>query len=136
MVLLAVACRRLRLPSLPSPRRIPLAPCRPPRGLCAATDGLHHGRGCLWRLWSGTRDAVAADLQSLTGTLAREGCRKEYRMGWMKPLPRYALGVALFVLVAFLTFGSAGDRSHRLSIAQPAELKVPDDAAVERYDFE
>ena len=58
MVLLAVACKRLRVPSLQRPRRMPLAPCRPPRGLCAATDGFHHGRGGLWRLWSGTRPAA------------------------------------------------------------------------------
>jgi hypothetical protein len=57
MVLLSVACRRLRVPSLQSPRRIPLAPCRSPRGLHAATDGFNHGRGRLWRLWSGTRAA-------------------------------------------------------------------------------
>jgi len=57
-------------------------------------------------------------------------------MEWMKPLSRYALGVALIVLGAFWVFGSSGERSHRLSMAQAAELKVPEGAAVERFDFE
>jgi hypothetical protein len=33
-------------------------------------------------------------------------------------------------------FGASGDRSHRPPIAYAAELKVPDTAAVERFDFE
>ena len=57
-------------------------------------------------------------------------------MEWMKPLSRYALGVALVVLGGIWVFGSSGERSHRLSMAQAAELKVSDDAAVERFDFE
>jgi hypothetical protein len=57
-------------------------------------------------------------------------------MHHIKPWFRYAFGLALIVLGAFWVFGSSGERSHRLSMAQPAELKVPDDAAVERFDFE
>src|SRR5262245_59614873 len=57
-------------------------------------------------------------------------------MHHMKRWFRYALGVGLIVLGAFWVIGSPGDRSPRLSMAQPAELKVPDDAAVERLDFE
>jgi 3-keto-disaccharide hydrolase len=57
-------------------------------------------------------------------------------MHHIKPLFRYAFGLALIVFGAFWVFGSSGDPSHRLSMAQAAELKVPDDAVVERFDFE
>jgi Domain of Unknown Function (DUF1080) len=57
-------------------------------------------------------------------------------MHHIKPLFRYAFGLALIVFGAFWVFGSFGDPSHRLSMVQTAELKVPDDAAVERFDFE
>jgi hypothetical protein len=54
----------------------------------------------------------------------------------LKPLFRYAFGLALIVLGGFWVFGSSGDRAHRTPIAHAAELKVPEEAAVERFDFE
>src|SRR6266487_5307607 len=57
-------------------------------------------------------------------------------MHHIKPLFRYAFGLALITFGAFWVLGSFGDPSHRLSMVQTAELKVPDDAAVERFDFE
>ena len=57
-------------------------------------------------------------------------------MHHMKPWFRYALGLALIVLGGFWVFGSSGERRARPMMAQVAELKVPDEAAVERFDFE
>jgi 3-keto-disaccharide hydrolase len=57
-------------------------------------------------------------------------------MHHIKPWCRYAFGLALIVFGGFWVFGSSGDPSHRLSMAQAAELKVPDEAEVERFDFE
>jgi len=54
----------------------------------------------------------------------------------IKPFVRYALGLALIVFGAVWVFGSPDDRSHPTPMAQAAELKVPDEAAVERFDFE
>jgi hypothetical protein len=57
-------------------------------------------------------------------------------MHHIKPWCRYAFGLALIVFGGVWVFGSSGDPSHRLSMAQAAELKVPDEAEVERFDFE
>ncbi|MGH8070115.1 MAG: family 16 glycoside hydrolase [Candidatus Entotheonellia bacterium] len=54
----------------------------------------------------------------------------------IKPFFRYALGLALIVLGGFWVFGSSGDRSHHTPLANAAELQVPADASVERFDFE
>jgi hypothetical protein len=53
----------------------------------------------------------------------------------IKPFVRYALGLALIVFGGVWVFGSSEDRSHPTPMAQAAELKVPDEAAVERFDF-
>jgi hypothetical protein len=54
----------------------------------------------------------------------------------MKPCFRYALGLMLIVLGGVWLFGFPEDRSRQPIMAQAAELKVPEDAAVERFDFE
>jgi hypothetical protein len=54
----------------------------------------------------------------------------------IKPFVRYACGLALIVLGGFWLFGSPADRPSAPWVAHAAELNVPDDAAVERFDFE
>jgi hypothetical protein len=54
----------------------------------------------------------------------------------IKPLYRYVCGLALIRLGGVWTFEPSEAPSQRLIMAQAAELKVPDDAAVERFDFE
>lgn len=49
---------------------------------------------------------------------------------------RYVLGLTLIGLGGFWVFGSPEEHPPRSLVAQAAELKVPDDAAVERFDFE
>jgi hypothetical protein len=48
---------------------------------------------------------------------------------------RYVLGVMLIGLGGFWVFGPAEEPHPRSLVAQAAELKVPDEAAVERFDF-
>ena len=54
----------------------------------------------------------------------------------IKLFVRYACGLALIVLGGFWLFGSPADRPSAPWVAHAAELNVPDDAAVERFDFE
>ncbi len=49
---------------------------------------------------------------------------------------RYVLGLTLIGLGGFWVFGSSGEHHPRALVAQAAELTVPDEAAVERFDFE
>jgi hypothetical protein len=54
----------------------------------------------------------------------------------IKPYLRYAFGLMLIVLGGFWVFGSPEDRDPRPMMVQAAELKVPENAAVERFDFD
>src|SRR4029453_17225947 len=54
----------------------------------------------------------------------------------IKPIVRYACGLGLIVFGGFWLVGSPADRPSAPWVAQAAELNVPDDAAVERFDFE
>jgi hypothetical protein len=54
----------------------------------------------------------------------------------IKPFVCYACGLALIVFGGVLVFGSSEDHSHPTPMAQAAELKVPNETAVERFDFE
>jgi 3-keto-disaccharide hydrolase len=54
----------------------------------------------------------------------------------IKPFVGYAYGLALIVLGGFWVFGSSADRPSSPWLANAAELKVPEEAAVERFDFE
>ena len=57
-------------------------------------------------------------------------------MHHIKPWFRYAFGLALIVLGGFWVFGPVEEQHPRSLLAQAAELKVPDEAEVERFDFE
>src|SRR5919108_1494889 len=61
---------------------------------------------------------------------------EEPRMRRIRSWHRYVLGLTLIGLGGFWVFGPPGEHHPRSLMAQAAELKVPDDAAVERFDFE
>jgi Domain of Unknown Function (DUF1080) len=49
---------------------------------------------------------------------------------------RYILGLTLIGLGGYWVFGSPGEHHPRARVAQAAEIKVPDDASDQRFDFE
>jgi 3-keto-disaccharide hydrolase len=61
---------------------------------------------------------------------------KEPRMRRITPLSRYVCGLALIVFGGVWVFEPCEGPSQRVIMAQAAELHVPDEAAVERFDFE
>ena len=57
-------------------------------------------------------------------------------MPWMRTSSRHVRRLTLSVFVLFGLFGLPGDYQHRTGLAYAAELKVPEEAPVERFDFE
>ena len=57
-------------------------------------------------------------------------------MQWIKPPSRHVGRLTLSVFGLFGLFGLPGDYQHRTGLAYAAELKVPEEAPVERFDFE
>jgi len=57
-------------------------------------------------------------------------------MQWMKTPSRHICGLTLSVFGLFGWFGLPGDYQNRTGLAYAAELKVPEEAPVERFDFE
>jgi len=57
-------------------------------------------------------------------------------MQWMRTLSRHVYRLTLSIFVLFGLFGLSRDYQNRTGLAYAAELKVPEEAPVERFDFE